>query len=78
MTNITIWHGTEQESVELLDIMRQWCTCPTLESGERRCAAHEMLLEQRTVDGLLFARRIVERLIVEEFSAPHRAQRTHP
>jgi hypothetical protein len=36
------------------------------------CASHRMLADdQRALDGLLFGRRIVERLLWEEFSPQH-------
>lgn len=38
----------------------------TVQSAHR-CAAHDMLLDQRVVDHLLFGRRIAERLMREEF-----------
>jgi hypothetical protein len=34
------------------------------------CPGHEILRSQRVIDGLLFARRIAERLILEEFDVP--------
>jgi hypothetical protein len=35
------------------------------------CPAHLMLtLDQRAVDGLLFMRRMAERLVIEEFALP--------
>jgi hypothetical protein len=64
-----VWHGTRQESLELLHAVRQHCTCE-IERGRMvtTCAAHAMLAhDQRAVDGLLFMRRMVERLLAEEF-----------
>jgi hypothetical protein len=34
------------------------------------CPAHQALLDQRFVDGLLFAQYLAERLLVEEFCFP--------
>ena len=67
-----VWHGTRQESLELLHAVRQHCTCE-MEQGRMvsTCAAHLMLVrDQRAIDGLLFMRRIAERLLAEEFDFP--------
>ena len=64
-----LWHGTRQESLELLHAVRQHCTCE-VENGRMvtTCAAHAMLArDQRAVDGLLFVRHMAERLLAEEF-----------
>lgn len=64
-----VWHGTREESLELLHAVRQHCTCQ-VEAGRMAttCAAHVMLARnQRAVDGLLFMRRMAERLLTEEF-----------
>ena len=64
-----VWHGTRQESLELLHAVRQHCTCE-VEAGVMvtTCPAHAMLADdQRAVDGLLFMRRMAERLLAEEF-----------
>jgi hypothetical protein len=68
MAGIT-WHGTREESLELLHAIQQHCTCE-IDSGRMLavCAAHAMLArDQRAVDGLLFMRQIAERLLHEEF-----------
>jgi hypothetical protein len=65
----TVWHGTRQESLELLHAVRQHCSCET-ERGLmlETCAAHRMLArDQRALNGLLFMRRMAERLLAEEF-----------
>jgi hypothetical protein len=62
-----IWHGTSTEWDELTEAVTHNCTC-----GARtyilapRCAAHQMLDDQRVLDRLLFARRIAARLLREE------------
>jgi hypothetical protein len=64
-----VWHGTRQESLELLHAIRQHCTCE-FEDGRMvtTCAPHAMLAhDQRAVDGLLFMRHMAERLLAEEF-----------
>jgi hypothetical protein len=57
------WNGSPEEWWELQLAIKRNCACETT----RLCASHEMLVEdQRAIDGLLFARRIVQRLVVEE------------
>jgi hypothetical protein len=58
----TEWHGTDQERKELQAALDRDCSClpPQL------CAAHALLFDQRRLDGLLFARRIRQRLLTEE------------
>ena len=67
-TNV-LWHGTQTEALELLQALSRNCSCVVTAEGVRlsTCAPHEMLSsDQRAVDGLLFARRIAERLRSEE------------
>jgi hypothetical protein len=70
MKTTIVWKGTRQESLELIAILRQACSCPKPGAAAADCASHRMLFDQRVVDGLLFARRIAERLILEEFGLP--------
>jgi hypothetical protein len=66
-----VWHGTQQESFDLVNAIARNCTCEFGLMGVRlaTCAPHRMLTEdQRALNGLLFARRMVERLSREEFS----------
>jgi len=66
-----IWHGTQQESFALIGAVARNCTCEEGPDGVRTvtCSSHRMLTDdQRALDGLLFARRMVERLMREEFS----------
>jgi hypothetical protein len=68
MNSTAVWHGSAAESFELTRILSMRCTCGLPESQARRCSGHDMLFDQRIVDGLLFARRIVEQLVKEEFT----------
>ncbi|MBV9175018.1 MAG: hypothetical protein JOZ81_33600 [Chloroflexi bacterium] len=64
-----LWHGTQTEALELLEALSRNCSCVMTAEGVRvtTCAPHEMLsTDQRAVDGLLFARRIAQRLRSEE------------
>ena len=65
------WHGTQQESFDLINAIGRNCTCDFGLMGVRltTCSSHRMLMEdQRALDGLLFVRRMAERLLDEEFS----------
>ena len=65
-----IWNGTPEERLELLAAVQRNCTCSMDAKGARVsvCGAHSMLVQhQRVLNGLLFARRIAERFISEEW-----------
>lgn len=59
-----IWHGTLAESYDLAVVLEHHCECMQL---KRRCPAHAAMLEQRFIDGLLYARYLVPQLRQEEF-----------
>jgi hypothetical protein len=66
-----VWHGSQQESFDLVNAIARNCTCEFGLMGVRlaTCAPHRMLTEdQRALNGLLFARRMAERLRREEFT----------
>jgi hypothetical protein len=64
------WNGTAAEFAALTEAVSRACEC-VREPGAptaTRCAAHLMMTgDQRAVDGLLFARRIADRLRLEEW-----------
>lgn len=62
------WHGTHQEWEDLADAAARHCQCVWNGMGGLlvRCPAHQLLDDQRSLDRLLFARRIASRLRVEE------------
>jgi hypothetical protein len=65
------WNGTQEESFALIAAISRNCTCEFGLMGVRlsACTSHRMLTEdQRALNGLLFARRMAKRLLVEEFS----------
>jgi hypothetical protein len=65
MVNPTIFHGTQNESSDLLSAITRHCTCAYGAMGARTstCAAHAMLTnDQRALDGLVFERRRWEAL----------------
>ena len=79
MTMQVVWHGTQQESFDLVNAIARNCTCEFGLMGVRlaTCAPHRMLTEdQRALNGLLFARRMAERLHREEFSRARTANRS--
>jgi hypothetical protein len=76
MASNVLWHGTQNEALELLQALSRNCSCVVTAEGVRlsTCSPHDMLAtDQRAIDGLLFARRIAARLRGEEFN-PHPAQ----
>ena len=77
MTMQVVWHGTQQESFDLVNAIARNCTCEFGLMGVRlaTCAPHRMLTEdQRALNGLLFARRMAERLRREELSRARTTQ----
>jgi hypothetical protein len=69
MTRRTIWHGTNDEALALLQALNEHCKCRVeTERTVAPCPSHHMLArDQRAVDGLLFMRRMAARLLAEEF-----------
>jgi hypothetical protein len=69
-THATVWHGTQTESFDLMAAVGRNCTCEIASVTGMRlstCPPHQMLDEdQRALDGLLFMRRMAERLQREE------------
>lgn len=71
MTTI-VFHGTKEETADLLKALQANCSCEYGPFGKRLslCPPHSILTDkngQRIVDDLLFHRRIRERLMKEEF-----------
>jgi hypothetical protein len=63
------WNGTTDEALALLHALQANCEC-RIDEGRTvaTCASHRMLVhDQRAIDGLLFMRRIAERLLAAEF-----------
>lgn len=66
------WNGTQSEGSDLLSAIERNCACEFSLAGTRlsACAPHRMLVEdQRALDGLVFGRRIAQRLMTEEWQA---------
>jgi hypothetical protein len=65
------WPGTVDDFVRLLSCVGAHCTCQDPEHqtlGARSCPAHQLLLDQRTLDHLAFARSLHDKLIASEWS----------
>lgn len=70
MVNRVAWRGTQTEAAELLAALNRHCSCLD-DAGVQPfalCTAHRLLEDQRSLDRLLFARRIAARLRAEEHS----------
>jgi hypothetical protein len=76
MTPDATWHGTHSEQLDLLHAIAHNCECQVDDMGAQleACASHRLLIsDQRALDGLLFARRIVDDLVRKEFDLSRRA-----
>lgn len=76
MATQVVWYGSQQESLDLVNAVARNCSCEFGMMGVRLtiCAPHKMLVEdQRALNGLLFARRIAERLRSEESTTDDQA-----
>jgi hypothetical protein len=76
----TYWHGTTQESIELVTAVQRNCACEYASGGHRTltCVSHRMLLDdQRALNGLLFVRQIAPRLRMEELSTERMSTTAH-
>ena len=68
---LAVWHGTQEETEILMAAISKNCECRTDREGRRldTCGPHGMLVAwgaQRTLDTLLFYRRLSKRLLTEE------------
>ena len=62
------WHGRAAEYRDLVDAVGRNCGCEYGMGVRTCCSAHRMIAEdQRALDGLLFARRMADRLRREEW-----------
>lgn len=74
-----VWHGTDTEALALLAALDAWCRQPEGRTGQQCrhgwtpqqtavCPAHRAFSQdQRYLDGLVYMRRLRERLIAEEW-----------
>jgi hypothetical protein len=67
-----VWRGTTEESLALLAAVESNCVCVfDFEAKGARvsvCDAHALLVQgQRVLNGLVFARRIADRLVRQEW-----------
>ena len=66
-----VFYGTQEESCALVNAIARNCACAWGALGVRTstCAPHNMLIsDQRALNGLLFMRRHVTTLALEEFA----------
>lgn len=71
VTTQVIWYGTPDESAALVEAVSHNCTCEFALMGERitTCPPHNALVtSQRFLNGLLYARRMSEKLLEEEWA----------
>jgi hypothetical protein len=67
------WHGTLIEQLDLMAAVQHNCECRYDSLGQSRtaCASHVMLAsDQRALNGLLWNRRLAQRLLIQEGVAP--------
>lgn len=62
-----VFHGDPAQLIALLTVIGHHCTCADPEVVAGKCPAHRALLDQRFLDGLMFAHQMAERLLLEEF-----------
>jgi hypothetical protein len=63
------WHGTFIEQLDLMAAVQHNCQCryDTMAQLRAACASHVMLAsDQRALNGLLWSRRLAQRLLFEE------------
>jgi len=65
VAEVVVWHGTLAESYRLTTAVAN--NCPTQGAGCHGCAAHAAMLDQRFIDGVLWARWLLPRLKREEW-----------
>ncbi len=69
MAKRATWHGSDQEAHDLAEAIEHHCACNTSDAtigGIAWCGPHDIASDQRTLDRLLFVRRIRARLLGEE------------
>lgn len=69
MARLIIWHGDATTAIELRQVIQNNCTCEIDEQGRtvKSCPAHQALLDQRFLNGLVFGRTLVQQMLREEF-----------
>ena len=51
--DVAVWHGSSEEAMRLINVVERYCDCP---ARKRRCPSHDMLVDQYTLDHLIFLR----------------------
>lgn len=60
-----VFRGDAEQVRALIEAVEHNCVCDP--PGRGNCLTHQAMLDQRWLDGLLFARYLTERLMLEEF-----------
>lgn len=70
MSLAAIWHGSAEAAFALQEAVEHNCTCTKDSAGQRsgKCPAHQALLDQRFLDGLVLAAYLRERLLKSEWA----------
>ena len=63
VAGLVVWHGDTTEMIALMTAIEHNCECKGMTGT---CSAHQLLLSQRVIDGLIFVRLMRERLLAEE------------
>ena len=70
MAQFAVWHGDDAEMTALIEAVEHNCACSDQHAHSGHCGPHEMLaFDQRALDGLVFVRRMTQRLHDEEWRA---------
>lgn len=62
MTRLAVFHGTDQEARDLAQAVSNNCFC----DRKRPCEVHTMILNQKTLDFLLYWRRVMDQYTERE------------
>jgi hypothetical protein len=67
-----VWNGNVREQLDLMAAVQHNCECSYDPDGRRdACAGHMTIArDQRALDGLLWDRHLVKRLLIEEGISP--------
>ena len=63
-TVVVVWHGDFAQVQALIEAIGHNCGCDGQKPG--MCSAHQAMLTQRFLNGLLWGRHMRERLLAEE------------
>jgi hypothetical protein len=71
LSRAVVWHGSPQDVARLVAAVRVHCRCSQPRTGDLSlCSVHQILADQHILDGLAFARAVVNRTLDEEWRVP--------